>query len=295
MSTAFMPTEPTQVTLAVFELCLLLAGGVLVYRLLLIPAKRTRWLGSNRLAPWPVTLPEFLLFVVLPILSGYLFQGVLRALLRDTIVASPDREGLQIIVYGAGFNGGALLSLLLYPSLRKGWATVPGTARSEIPSGPTLPWSKVALHAGATLLVVLPVITILSLGWTWLVRQLGLSDKPQDLIAVFANTRSPLIFAGMFLVSCVLAPLFEELLFRAGLYRFFRQRLGRSWALVISGCLFGALHDNWVSFPPLAVLGVIFALAYEASGDIRVPIVAHSLFNLNAVLMVLSGLSQNSS
>ena len=58
------------------------------------------------------------------------------------------------------------------------------------------------------------------------------------------------------------------------------------------GCLFGAAHANWASFVPLAVLGVVLALAYEATGDIRVPIVAHGLFNLNTILIVLSGLPQ---
>ena len=287
----FMPTDPIQVAVAIFELCLLLTGGLLVLRLLLIPEQRARWLGSNRLAPWLVTLPEFLLFVVLLFLSGMLFQGVLHALLRDIIAASADREGLQIFVYGAGFDGGALIGLLLFPTLRKVWAHDPGAAPPILPASPP-PWSKVALHAGATLLVVMPVITILSLGWTQLVRWFGLPDEPQPLIAVFASTRSPLVLAGMFLVACVLGPLFEELVFRAGLYRYCRQKLGRSWALVISGSLFGALHGNWAGFLPLAVLGVIFALVYEATGDIRVPVVAHSLFNLNAILMVLSGLPQ---
>ncbi len=286
-----MPTEPIQIAVAIFEICLLLTGGLLVLRLLLIPENRARWLGSNRLAHWPLTLPEFLLFVVLLFLSGSLFQGVLHALLHDTIAASADSDGLQIFVYGAGFDSGALIGLLLFPSLRKGWALDRGAAPPILPPTP-LPWSKVTLHAGATLLVVMPVITILSLGWTQLVRLFGLPDEPQPLIAVFANTRSPLVLGGMFLVACVLGPLFEELVFRAGLYRYCRQKLGRKWALVISGGLFGALHGNWMGFLPLAVLGVIFALIYEATGDIRVPVVAHSLFNLNAVIMVLSGLPQ---
>jgi membrane protease YdiL (CAAX protease family) len=40
------------------------------------------------------------------------------------------------------------------------------------------------------------------------------------------------------------------------------------------------------------VLGMILALAYEATGSIRVAIVAHALFNLNTVLIVLSGLTE---
>jgi membrane protease YdiL (CAAX protease family) len=95
----------------------------------------------------------------------------------------------------------------------------------------------------------------------------------------------------MLLVACVLAPVYEELLFRAGLYRFCRQRLGRGWALLISGVCFGALHGNWAGFLPLALLGMGLAVAYEATGSIRVAIIAHGLFNLNTVLILLSGLA----
>jgi membrane protease YdiL (CAAX protease family) len=73
-------------------------------------------------------------------------------------------------------------------------------------------------------------------------------------------------------------------------YRFCRQRLGRGVALVISGVSFGALHANWAGFLPLALLGMGLALAYEATGSIRVPVIAHGLFNLNTVLVLLSGL-----
>ena len=96
----------------------------------------------------------------------------------------------------------------------------------------------------------------------------------------------------MLLVACVLAPLSEELMFRAGLYRYLRQRLGRPTALLLSSVGFGALHGNWAGFVPLAVLGMMLAVVYEATGSIRVVIVAHSLFNLNTILVVLSGLHE---
>jgi CAAX protease family protein len=88
----------------------------------------------------------------------------------------------------------------------------------------------------------------------------------------------------------VLAPMMEELLFRAGLYRFCRQCLGRGSALVISGALFGAIHANWAGFLPLAFLGVMLALAYEATGSIAVPIVAHAFFNFINIISIVSGL-----
>ena len=43
------------------------------------------------------------------------------------------------------------------------------------------------------------------------------------------------------------------------------------------------------SFIPLVTLAVVFALAYERTGNIGTTIVAHALFNLNAALLVLAG------
>jgi membrane protease YdiL (CAAX protease family) len=122
-------------------------------------------------------------------------------------------------------------------------------------------------------------------------RALGLPDDPQDLLAVFNSVESVPVLAAMLFIACVLAPLNEELLFRGAIFRFCRQRFGRAIALLVSGVLFGALHGNWAGFIPLAVFGVVLALAYERTGDIRVSIVAHGLFNLNTLLILLSGLN----
>ena len=130
-------------------------------------------------------------------------------------------------------------------------------------------WSDILRYACGTLLVALPVLTLISLGWTELLRAGGLPDEPQDLIARFAESRSVLVIAGMLFVACVLAPIAEELIFRAGLYRFVRQKLGRTPALLISSLCFGALHGNWAGSLPLAVLGLIFAVVYEATGSVR--------------------------
>ncbi len=37
------------------------------------------------------------------------------------------------------------------------------------------------------------------------------------------------------------------------------------------------------------ILGVIFSIAYESTGSIAVPMVAHALFNLNSVLLFYAG------
>ena len=49
------------------------------------------------------------------------------------------------------------------------------------------------------------------------------------------------------------------------------------------------LRNIAVAFVPLAVFGVLLALAYEQSGRLVVPVVAHALFNLHTLALVLSG------
>lgn len=286
-----MPTEPAQIAIVLFEICLLLSGAGLALWLVGNPGARTRWLGTNALPMTPTSLTNFALSAVLIFLTGFAFQAAAQLWIGPMIASATDQQGLALFVYSVSNYTGALVAWkVMFPSLRRSWAVDAEPPATTPP--PTLPWSKSLRYAAGTLAVALPVLSLVSLGWTYLVEQLGLPATPQDVIAIFANTRSPLVIAAMLLVACVLAPIYEELLFRAGLYRFCRQRLGRGAALVISGVCFGALHGNWAGFLPLAVLGMGLAIAYEATGSIRVPIIAHGLFNLNTVLVLLSGLPE---
>lgn len=285
-----MPTEPVQLTLAISEICLLLGGAGLGLWLVVNPAARARWLGTNRLPPAPIGLADFVLSAVLIFLTGFAVQAVAQQGLGPVITRSADQQGLALFAYSVANYFGALLAWrLVLPPLRRNLHFDPVAPPAPAVLTP-LPWSRILRHAAGTLLVALPALIPVSLGWTALLETMGLPHTPQDVLAIFRNTHSLLVIAGMLLVACVLAPVYEELLFRAGLYRFCRQRFGRGWALVISGVCFGALHGNWAGFLPLAMLGMGLALAYEATGSIRVPIIAHGLFNLNTVLILLSGL-----
>ncbi len=285
-----MPTEPAQLALALFEVCLLLAGAGLVLWVVFTRAARTRWLGTNALPLSAMGLADLILCGVLILLTGFAGQAVAQLSLGTIIARAHDHQGLALFVYSMANYAGAFLAWrFLFPSLRRSWA-LHSTPPLPASRAPALPWLIALRYAAGTLLVVLPLLAAISLGWNFLVEKMHLPNAPQDVIAIFANTRSPLVITGMLLVACVLAPIYEELLFRAGLYRFCRQKLGRGWALLISGICFGALHANVAGFVPLAMLGMGLALAYEATGSIRVPIIAHGLFNLNTVLILLSGL-----
>jgi membrane protease YdiL (CAAX protease family) len=288
-----MPTDPLQLTLAVLEYALVFGGAGLVLWLLFNRAQRARWLGTHTLPQMSLSLTEFALGAALIFLTGVAFSALAQLLLGQLLSKAPEHDGLKLFVINVANYGGALVGWrVFFPYVLRTWQTGPDRppARS---TRQTLSWSEATGYGVGTLLVALPIIILLSLVWLEVLRACGLPDEPQDLIALFTQTKSAGVIAGMLLVACVFAPIYEELLFRAGLYRYVRQKMGRTPALLISGLCFGAMHANWAGLLPLAALGILLALVYEATGSIRVAIIAHGLFNLNTIILLLSGLTQS--
>jgi len=286
-----MPSDPLQLTLAVLEYTLIFAGAGLLLWLLFTRAQRARWLRPHTLPQISLSGSEFALGAALILVTGFVCNALAQLLLGHLLANAQDHQGLQLLIYNVANYGGAYLGWrMLFPAALRAWQDRPEPAPR--PPRQKLSWSEATGFAVGTLLVALPILILISLGWTQLLRACGLPDEPQDLIALFTQIKSPFVIAGMLLVACVLAPIYEELMFRAGLFRFVRQKLGRLPAFLISGACFGAMHANWAGFLPLAVLGILLALVYEATGSIRVAIIAHGLFNLNTIILLLSGLTQ---
>lgn len=90
----------------------------------------------------------------------------------------------------------------------------------------------------------------------------------------------------------ILAPLAEEVLFRGLLYRALRRRQSVALAAVLTSLAFAVIHTEIVVSQPLALinltlLAVLWAVLYERTGSLVVPIVAHSVFNLMSIGQVL--------
>lgn len=271
-----MPDLSTQITLTL-ELALILIGAGLFWRHWASPpARATNRARPDVLGRWAINGGDFMLFLWLVICVGLLAQFATAPVLRT----SGWSETATLVLAGGAFHLGMLLGALLFllvfarriaptvpPPVRRGWL------------GPAV----------ATFLIALPVLAATGLIWQWLLTRLGVELERQDLIGMFLETKSIALLTTMILLATVLAPITEEVVFRAGLFRYARHRIPRWAALLVPSLLFAALHANLASFAPLTVLGIIFALAYERTGRIAVPIVAHGLFNLNTLVLIFSG------
>lgn len=90
-----------------------------------------------------------------------------------------------------------------------------------------------------------------------------------------------------FLVTVLLAPVIEELLFRKLLVDRTRQ-FGEGLCVVLSGVLFGLFHGNLYQFFYACGLGLLFAYVYVKTGRLRYPIALHMIINfMGAVLAPL--------
>ncbi len=80
------------------------------------------------------------------------------------------------------------------------------------------------------------------------------------------------------LTACILGPLSEELLFRAGVLGSLLQRC-RPWtAIVWSAVIFALIHANPAQMPAAFFLGLLLGYAYYSTHSILTPLIIH-IFN----------------
>ncbi len=93
---------------------------------------------------------------------------------------------------------------------------------------------------------------------------------------------------GLAILAVVVAPIAEELFFRAFVFRGLAGRWGFWWAGGVSSLLFMAAHLEPLSFPPLFVLGLLLAWLYHRTRALWAPMLVHFGNNAIAVGVLLA-------
>jgi len=90
------------------------------------------------------------------------------------------------------------------------------------------------------------------------------------------------------LAVVALAPIVEELVFRALAFGTMRKVMPLGAAIAISALVFGISHGTAISFVYATVLGALLAYFYEISGSFWVPVLLHFGFNFGSLLVALT-------
>ncbi len=286
--------SPWLIGLLVLDLVLAVFGAGWLWRRRRGLAARVLGLAGSPLAAAPWRPSELFLAGACVMCGALVGQQVALVALAPWFASEPsDGPGFIQVAAGAGLQFGllgglALARLLLRTGQTPGADT--GTESPERRSTVEKAGATCALRGGfITFAVALAVVFPVSIFWQGALRALGVDAPPQDLISLFRDAGDMPSLTLLLGLAILVAPVAEELLFRAGIFRWLRTRAPRGVALILPAFLFALIHGNLAVLLPLLALALVLALAYENYGHVGVPMLAHALFNLNTIALVLAG------
>jgi uncharacterized protein len=219
---------------------------------------------------WPAWMAPAALFGGLLLAAvGGLFVDIPALALGANITSSHLSPGLEIadtVVQDGGFIFAAVFFAQLGGRAVHAWqfGLRPPRLRRL--------WTVLLPFALLLLFVIFSVI------WAGLLHE---STKEKLLEQLGANEGTTLLLLSAAL-TCVVAPICEELLFRGFIFTALRNWAGTWPAAILTGLLFGGVHVGsapLVDLVPLAFLGFGLCLLYRITGSLYPCIAAHSLNN----------------
>jgi hypothetical protein len=217
---------------------------------------------------WWMGFVGLLLGLVLAVV-GFLLVGIPAALLGATLKASKPSPGLELAdtaVQDLGFVAAAVILAGSGGRVVRAWQF--GLRR------PRMSWPRVALAVPATY----AAFFLFNAVWAAL---LNLHEKEKLLETLGANEGAWLLILSASL-TCVLAPVCEEFLFRGFFFRALSNWRGPWPAAVMTGIVFGGVHVGSAPLGdliPLGFLGFCLCWLYRQTGSLYPGIVVHAANN----------------
>lgn len=265
--------ENTVVVLAVYGVLIALGLLVDIGLLLHIARGRSTWRrGVSRLVwrPWSWREGGW---VMLCVLGFFLFTIVVQNTAHWLSPASFESEpGLWVLSQSVTIHWPVLIFLVWFLRRRRvSWEGAFGirsrTFLKEVGLG-------VLFYVG-----IVPVVAFYSWLYNLVLYSVGYEPDLQDVALAITADASPGVRIYLLGLAMILAPFFEEILFRGIGLPLFVQRWGVGRGVVFVSICFAAIHFHIPSLVALFLLAVAFSLAYIYTGSLVVPTVMHGLFN----------------
>jgi uncharacterized protein len=251
--------------------------------------------------------------------TAYAADGEVRwdaASLREERPAPPTPPGLGVAIVGFGCgiglslagvaalsgvegDGGRAAELLVgalglwlgltsacvYVSRRRG----SGSLRRDF--NLSIRWRDLGFGlAGAVVARILAIAAVAALPLPLPTRRIGESER----VVFEGAVETGLGLAVLVVVTCIGAPLFEELFFRGLVQGRLETRLGVASGIALTSLLFGAAHliawqGPWTFVYAWAVAasGLVLGLMRHVSGRLGAPMAAHAFFNAQVMVIVV--------
>jgi uncharacterized protein len=213
--------------------------------------------------------------VVLPVAIG-LFP-IPPAMLGSARVQAYAALGNYVILMGVGYG---IVQFTLSPYIQNAFRWLSIRWRSN-----WLTWGLGGYFA------VLPIVSLVAL-----LNQRLLQDKGggNPILEIILGSKDTSTIALLWFMVAVLAPLFEESLFRGFLLTSLVRHLASWQAIAISGFVFALAHLNLADLLPLTVLGMMLGFVYLRSQNLLASMLLHGLWNSGSFIGLLILGSANS-
>jgi membrane protease YdiL (CAAX protease family) len=131
--------------------------------------------------------------------------------------------------------------------------------------------------AGTMVILLIIVFLILSVIWSEV-----FSPEKEKLLETLGSNEGTALLLSSAALTCVVAPICEEFLFRGYMFTALRNSLGTLPGALITGLVFGGVHVGSapvLDLAPLAALGFGLCLLYRYTGSLYPSMIAHSINN----------------
>lgn len=159
-----------------------------------------------------------------------------------------------------------------------------------------IPKKELTISLRITILIIAIVDTFFAYLYYYIITKYDLiTENPIILDAtnnakqITENSSSNIFYNSIILLigSVILAPIFEELLYRKYLFGRLFQKTNMYVAIIVSALVFAYSHHNDQAFVNYFWTGIILALAYVKSGRLYFSILYHSAINLGGMIHLL--------
>ena len=194
----------------------------------------------------------------------------------------------------AGKTAASILSFsciagILFIALSCGLLNITGNNCSlQKKIGISMPGVRALKDALLVLCGLLPAIWAITWHWKYTLKKMEIPFSDQQPILELVNLSQPLHLILLILMSVVIIPVVEELVFRRVLFGQIAQICGFNTSGFITSGIFAFAHGYLAGFPGLFLAGMAFQWFYSKSNNLAANILLHALFNAVSIILIIS-------
>ncbi|MDR4507947.1 MAG: CPBP family intramembrane metalloprotease [Candidatus Brocadiaceae bacterium] len=136
-------------------------------------------------------------------------------------------------------------------------------------------------------LITLPLIMLAGFLINAISNYYEITPEMQDVVEWVLSEKSGFVLFSLIFFGSVIAPVFEEIIFRGFLQSALKNSFGKNYAIIISASLFAFVHMDIFAFLQIFILGLLLGYLYERTQTLAASIVVHILHNSLTLMFLL--------